>query len=510
MFSASSVIFSAPPRGASVEQSDTKFFIAAAVAVFLFYYSYLLWFAPELLLDPDTLWHIVTGQWILDHRQFPTVDFYSYTNLGKPWISSEWLAETFYATAYKLAGWRGVTILASASCSAIIAIVCFYLLRHLRFSVAVGLTALTEAAVSSHFIARPHIYSYILLAIWTIALLDAYDDEKFDLPSPFVLSPLMILWANLHGSFTFGLLLLYVFAAFCLYHAFIKHDYAKFRWLAIAVLIVSVSALLTPYGIEPAFMTTKLMGMKSLHNIMEWGPPDFQRRPLLLIFLIAILLAMAGLGIRFRGPRLVVFALIAFVGFRYIRALHMFFVLMPIIIARPAAERLRFIAPQLSATQKLEGEEIADPVLNFLQRRSTAILAGFAALAILSTASAWWREDIVPPKQNMPEAAIDFVKRANISGNVFNSYQFGGYLIFSGIPTFIDGRAELFGDTFLQKYKDAVELHDIRGAFEMLDEYKVNWIIMAPKEPLAIALAQRADWDQVFADEYSVVFERHR
>ena len=257
-------------------------------------------------------------------------------------------------------------------------------------------------------------------------------------------------------------------------------------------------------------MTTKLMGMKSLRNIMEWGPPDFQKRPLLLVFLIAILSAMAGLGIRFRGPRLVVFALIAFVGFRYIRALHMFFVLAPIIIARPAAERLRFIAPQLSATQKLGSDEVADPVLSFLQQRSTAILAGFIALAILSTASTWWRDDIVPPKQVMPEAAINFVKRANITGNVFNSYQFGGYLIFSGIPTFIDGRAELFGDTFLQKYKDAVELHDIHGAFEMLDEYKVNWIITAPKEPLAIALAQRADWDQVFADEYSVVFVRRR
>ena len=131
-------------------------------------------------------------------------------------------------------------------------------------------------------------------------------------------------------------------------------------------------------------------------------------------------------------------------------------------------------------------------------------------LAALITLSAWWRRDIVPPKSIAPQAAIDFVRRANIRGNVFNDFNFGGYLIFSGIPTFIDGRMLPFGDTFFRKYYDAANLIDIKSAFETLDEYKVSWVLLYRKEPLAKALARSPLWDEVYSDEYSVVFVRRR
>ena len=114
----------------------------------------------------------------------------------------------------------------------------------------------------------------------------------------------------------------------------------------------------------------------------------------------------------------------------------------------------------------------------------------------------------MPSKEIAPRAAIDFIQRAHIGGNVFNWYGFGGYLIFSGIPTFIDGRAELFGDEFVHKYVDAETLIDIDRAFAILDDYKVNWIIFPPDKPLAKALARNARWDGVYSDENSVVFVR--
>ena len=490
--------------------SNNNFYLATALTVSLVCYSFLLLLGPFLLQDADTFWHIRVGQWILDHAQFPTVDFYSYTEFGKPWISTEWLSQIFYAVAFKLGGWRAVTILAVTSCAAIIGILCFYLLRHLRFSVAIGWTALTVAAISPHFLARPHIFSYVLLAIWLINLLDAYDDGDFSLPSLFTLAPLMILWANLHGSFTFGLALLYVFAGFCLYQNIVQHNYTKCRRLLVVVSVVTASAFITPYGIASVFMTVKLLDMKSaLGNfITEWRPPDFQGHPFRLIYLVTILSAIAGLGIRLCKPRLIAFSLITVLGLSYIRGLMTFFFLVPIILARPAAGCVGYLAPQLSGAKTSEGDNASDPVLRFLQKRSFAIVAGCMALAVLSTVWTWWREDIVPPQSIAPKAAIDFVQRTNITGNVFNSYNFGGYLIFSGIPTFIDGRAELFGDAFLHKYFDAVDLVNINSAFELLDEYKVTWVILVPKEPLAKALARSALWDEVYSDEYSIVFVR--
>ena len=116
------------------------FFLARPLPSFFLLFI-LLAFPRYLLADPDTLWHIRTGQWILDHAQVPTVDFYSYTATGKRWISAEWLSEIFYAIAYKIADWRGVVILSAILCAAIIGILCLHLIRHLRFSVAIGWTA---------------------------------------------------------------------------------------------------------------------------------------------------------------------------------------------------------------------------------------------------------------------------------------------------------------------------------------------------------------------------------
>jgi hypothetical protein len=491
-------------------QSHNRFFIFVALATFVLSYSGLLAIGPFLLQDADTFWHIRTGQWILDHAQFPSVDFYSYTEYGKPWISTEWLCEIIYAAAFKLGGWSAVAVVAAAVCATVIGILCFYLLRNLRFSVAIGWSILTAAAMSPHFLARPHVFSYVLLAVWMINLLDAYDDE-FNLPSSFILAPLMILWANLHGSFTLGLALLYIFGAFCIYQGIVQHNYTKCARLLIITVVVSACALITPYGIAPVFMTTKLLDMKFTHGyLVEWRPPEFQGRYFRLIYLVGIFSGIAGLGIRLRGPRLVTFAVITVMAFSYIRGLMMFFLLVPIILARPTAACAWYLKPQLLGLNALDGNKSSDPVLALLQKRSSAILASCIGLAMLVTAGTWWRSDIVSSKVITPKAAVDFVQQRNISGNVFNWYGFGGYLIFSGIPTFIDGRAELFGDAFVRKYVATETLSDINSAFEMLDEYKVNWVIFPPMEPLAKALARSERWEEVFSDEYSTVFVRRR
>jgi hypothetical protein len=237
--------------------------------------------------------------------------------------------------------------------------------------------------------------------------------------------------------------------------------------------------------------------------------PDFQTATFHLIFLVALLSAIAGLGIKLRGARLIAFSIITLMGLSYTRGLIMFYFLAPIVLARPASTCARWLAPQLSETQTSDGDRTSDPVLRFLEKRSFAILAGSMMVAALMTVSTWWR-DVSPPESIAPKAAIDFVQRTNITGNVFNEYGFGGYLIFSGIPTFVDGRALPFGDAFLHRYFDAVSLADINSAFELLDEYKVSWVILYPKGPLALALARSGLWDEVYSDKSSIVLVRRR
>jgi hypothetical protein len=77
-----------------------------------------------------------------------------------------------------------------------------------------------------------------------------------------------------------------------------------------------------------------------------------------------------------------------------------------------------------------------------------------------------------------------------------------------GIPTFIDGRIPPYSDDFVRRYFNAVNIGDIDDAFRLLDEYKVRWVLLLPQEPLGKALARSGSWDEVYSDNYSVVFVR--
>jgi hypothetical protein len=494
--------------------SDKALWFGAAATLFLFYYSIILIFPRVLLEDPDTLWHIRTGEWILSHARVPTVDFYSYTAVGQRWISTEWLSEVLYALAYRIGEWRGVVILSAISCAAIVAIICFHLMANLRFSLAIAWTALTALVISHLFLARPHIFSYIILIIFFIKLLAAYDRGDFRSSVP-ILCTLMIFWANLHPSFTFGLALLYVVAGYSFCEKFVRRDYKRCRDELFAVIAVSVCGLITPYGIFSALLTLDTMKMRfTLQNVMEWHAPDFQQARIELFFIVACLMTITGLGIRLRGPRLIVYGMLLILCLSYMRGLAMFYLLMPIILAQPIAKSAVWCRParhrrvQSFQTYMAKTVSSLDPVLVYLQKRVIVIVAICFAGAAIQTAFFWHRIDVGPPGSAAPKAAIDYVTKAGIIGNVFNNYNFGGYLIFKGIPTFIDGRVPPYTDEFLKEYFDALTLADIKGAFNLLDRYKVTWVLLLPTDPLAKALTESRQWTHVYLDKYSTVLVR--
>ena len=81
-------------------------------------------------------------------------------------------------------------------------------------------------------------------------------------------------------------------------------------------------------------------------------------------------------------------------------------------------------------------------------------------------------------------------------------------MIFARIPTFVDGRAELYGDEFLRKYFDAINVTDSVAALRLLDDHKINWTILHPTAPLAKGLDATTIWRNVYTDQNSVVFVR--
>src|SRR5688572_7420155 len=72
----------------------------------------------QALRDPDTLWHIRTGRWILEQGRWPEADVFSHTFYGQPWIAKEWLSQLLLNAAYDVGGWLGVVILTLGVCAA--------------------------------------------------------------------------------------------------------------------------------------------------------------------------------------------------------------------------------------------------------------------------------------------------------------------------------------------------------------------------------------------------------
>src|SRR5436190_5745619 len=96
-----------------------------------FIYALMVLAGNRLLIDPDTMWQVTIGQWIIDHRQVPTVDVYSFTMRGEPWISTQWLAQVLYAQAYAVAGWAGPVVLAAAAIAATFALLARFVAKRL-------------------------------------------------------------------------------------------------------------------------------------------------------------------------------------------------------------------------------------------------------------------------------------------------------------------------------------------------------------------------------------------
>ena len=110
----------------------------------------------------------------------------------------------------------------------------------------------------------------------------------------------------------------------------------------------------------------------------------------------------------------------------------------------------------------------------------------------------------------MPNAALDFVRESGIKGRVLNQYGYGGYLIGAGIPTFIDGRGELFGGEFIKAYVDAVHLRGKDPAVlqNTLERYKIDWTLLLKEQPANKLLATLPGWRRAYADDKTVIFVR--
>src|SRR5262249_17704592 len=125
-------------------------------------------------------------------------------------------------------------------------------------------------------------------------------------------------------------------------------------------------------------------------------------------------------------------------------------------------------------------------------------------------AAAWARGRLVRNEAAIatafPVAAVDFLQREGLASQLgFNPYAWGGYLIWRGVPVFVDGRADLYGD-FLYEYLKTLRLTEEWR--KPLDEFNVAYVLVERSNQLAALLTASGLWREVYADRVARVFVR--
>lgn len=442
----------------------------------------------HLLQDADTYWHIAVGQSILDQSAFPHHDVFSFTRPGAPWISSSWLSQLLFALAHRAAGWSGPVVLAALSIAAAFALLVSRLNRSFAPGYAIVVAAAAVAVSTDHLLARPHVLVMPVMIAWVAGLLSASDERRA--PS-FMLLPLLTLWANLHGSFVFGIAIVFPIALDALWTAnATERKSLALNWAAFALCAV-IAGCLTPYGWDALLASHRILDLGgALALIPEWKPVDFSRLGAFELCLLASIGAVLARGVTLPPTRILLLLGLLHMALSHVRNVEVLALLAPLVVARPLAQQFGLAVP------------IADTAGPRWMASAAMLLATCVAAAAIASGS---RYDPMPAQT--PVAAVEILKQRKIA-RVLHNPGFGGYMITAGLPVFMDGRAELYGEAFVVDTLQALSLQNPGKLTALLDEHRIEATLLRRGTP-AIGLMQRlAGWEQISADDTAVLHVR--
>lgn len=436
--------------------------------------------------DGDVSWHVAAGRWIFEHGRVPSVDPFSFTMAGKPWVAFEWGAEVIYWLAYRAAGFAGLAAVVAAALMALFGVLFAYL-RPRAGPVALLLVFVVTCLVLMPFImARPHTLAWPFLAAWS-ALLFRYRDEKQ--APPLALALLIFVWANLHGSYFAGFIVAAAVALDALNEAGWNRQ-VLVRWLMFGLASL-LTSLLNANGIAGVLHPLTISGMSTLPNIGEWQPSSPRSTPFFYLALLAVTGALLWVRPRFRPGEILLLILTLAMALTHIRHQSVFVIIAALIVTPKLAHPAREDAGPLFASSEaariwLCGATLAGAIL----------LVGRAAVPLV-------------PRETFsnPRGLIAHVPTEVRSQPVLNEYSMGGPLILAGIRPYIDGRADMYGDAFFKDYLNITSGN--RHAFDRaVARYGIRWTILQNGGRLAEELDESPGWRRVYSDRVGVIHVR--
>lgn len=454
--------------------------------------------------DPDVWWHLRSGQLIFQTHHIPHTDPYSFTKNGQPWIDHEWLSQILLYGTYKLTGWGG--LIAEFAVIIMAAFGMVYLRSPGRPYIAGAMTAWGAVASIPSWGVRPQMLTLLLASVFLLILDRSYRRPKL----LWWTAPLMLLWINLHAGYALGIALLALYlAGSVLDLVFGQGDWPDpAKWFRQALLVTVVCIAVVP--INPCgtrlysypFETLRSPAMLSM--IAEWGSPNFhQGRNLAVLLMILAILTLAAISPRRLRPReFLLLSVTLYAGLRSVRHLPIFVLVAVPIISGMIHEWL----------QETAGKEILAGRAALTRAKmavNTLLLAGMIGFAGVRVHYVIAHQNQAEARE-FPAAAASFIAEARPPAPLLEHYNWGGYFIwklYPDYPVFIDGRADVYGDAFLDGF---AATYYVRGNSWQtpLEKWNIRTVALPPDSPLVTALQSIAGWKTIFTDREAVVLSR--
>lgn len=473
-------------------------------------------------LDSDMWWHLRSGEVTWQTGQVLTRDIFSFTRMNMPWTNHSWLSQVGMYLLYRAGGAFAlggvVALLATISMGLTLAQM---EAPALVKSVVTIIATLVTAWVWSP---RPQLTSLVLFSL-VAYLLYLYKwksiNRLWSLPIIFVL------WSNLHAGYTLGLILIgTLIAGECLNHClgFTGQEILPFRKIGFLIgwgVICGLVVLINPNGIRTWLVPFQTVGIQSLQNfVSEWASPDFhvigQQALLWLVFLCLTAIGLSNQ--RLDGYDLVAMVVFGYSAFLARRNFGPFALIAAPILARHLWSAIQCwwerIEPRLVASSTILAR-IYQRVLTGLGKSSKVNpLFNLGIVAFLTLAAVFKLYVVTYPPlvsiyegETNPVKAVEWIEHNQPTGNLLNSYDWGGYLIWKmrDFPVFIDGRTDLYNDEIIGQWMCVVNAG--QGWQEVLDHWNIHLILVEPDRPV-VALLTENGWHKAYQDNLAVVFTR--
>ncbi len=478
----------------------------------------------------DTWWRLRVGAWVVEHFDVPRENLFSFAAAHHPWIDHEWLTDALLFLVLDRVGPGWLLFLRGVVLAAVLALLYRLMRRRGGVVPAIVLTAAAAVGLLHHGELGPMLFAWLLLC----ALVTLIEDPAWRQGRTFVLVPLLfLLWANMHGSFLIGLVLLVAHGIGGL------ADSRRGRGNGNHLGHLVAAALSIPLTwCNPYYWSLYSMGIGELWQLLASVPLRLRLLPWSFVTLAGVLtcgawlvIALAGRETRWR----MVFPLILLTPLAWTMPAYLS---LWIVWATPTMmEHLEQLAERIQHERTGYLEEIAG-ISRFMRRIAQPFAAlsrfdrylvhgNYAAmtmalalayfsippgdtLAVLGTRVSGLTIDELVPEQSFPRGAVHaLLGAAGVESSVMSSMSWGGYVMWEGYPRlmpFLDGRDAAYP-------LDVVEDYDLfasagPGWEEILERYEVDYLLWGTSAFQVRALTAAGLWVPLYQDASSTVLGR--